>query len=69
MTHMTPPDSNNPPPPWETPSNAFPLSDAFLRSLFSEHKSMREGKDMELVDLEILEDTTTDDESITGNES
>jgi hypothetical protein len=56
---MPKPDSNNPLPPSES------LSNSFLRSLFSMHKSMKEGKDMELVELEILEDTT----DITGDSS
>lgn len=38
----------------------------FLAYLMSQHKSVREGKKYELVDLEILEDTT-DDEGMTGD--
>lgn len=38
----------------------------FLAYLMGQHKSMKEGKEYELVDLEILEDTT-DDEGVTGD--
>lgn len=38
----------------------------FLAYLMGQHKSVREGKEYELVDLEILEDTT-DDEGVTGD--
>ena len=44
------------------PTNINP----FLAYLMSQHKSVREGKKYELVDLEILEDTT-DDEGVTGD--
>lgn len=37
----------------------------FLAYLMSQHKSVREGKKYELVDLEILEDTTED--GLTGD--
>lgn len=36
----------------------------FLAYLMGQHKSMRDGKEYELVDLEILEDTT--EEGLTG---